>query len=129
MIGAGPVQESHILNLEGKYAVNGKRTLGGKLGYRSSLSAPDKSQELTQNDAWLAIANARYHMLKDWDVLLEARHFEAIDAQFSETGGLVAGYKQLNGNKTVGLGYNFTSFSNDLTYNDKGLFVNIFAAY
>lgn len=130
--GAGAVQESHILNLEGNYAVNADWTLGGKLGYRRSLSAPEAGGELNQNDAVLAVANARYHLLKDWDVLLEARHFAAIDADFTETGVLAAAYKQLGQNLTVGIGYNFSSFSDDLadlTYDDEGLFLNIVAAY
>lgn len=130
--GSGPVQESHIVNLEGNYALNTEWTLGGKLGYRGSLSAPEKGEVMVQNDALLAVANARYHLLKDWDVLLEARHFEAIDADFSETGGLAAAYKQVGKNLTVGLGYNFTTFSDDLadlTYDDEGLFLNIVAAY
>lgn len=130
--GDGPVQESHILNLEGNYALNQEWTLGGKLGYRGSLSAPEKGSAMVQNDAVLAVANARFHLLKDWDVLLEARHFTAIDAGFDETGGLAAAYKQVGKNLTVGLGYNFTSFSDDLadlTYDDEGVFLNIVAAY
>ena len=130
--GASAVQESHIVNLEGNYAINAEWTLGGKLGYRESLSAPEKGGVMVQNNALLAVANARYHLLKDWDVLLEARYFEAIDADFSETGALAAAYKQFGKNLTVGVGYNFSTFSDDLadlTYDDEGLFLNIIAAH
>mgnify|MGYP000362624105 CR=1 FL=1 len=130
--GEGPVQDSHILNLEGNYALNEEWTLGAKLGYRASLSAPQKGGVMVRNDAVLAVANARYHLLKDWDVLLEARHFEALDAGFSQTGALAAAYKQINRNLTVGVGYNFSTFSDDLgdlTFDDEGLFLNIVAAY
>ncbi len=63
---------------------------------------------------------------------LELRHFTAIDAEFSETGALAAAYKQLNQNVTVGVGYNFTTFSDDLadlTFDDEGAFLNIVAAF
>ena len=129
--GTGPIQESHILNAEGNYDLSTDWTIGAKLGYRSSRSA-DKGAAMAKNDAMLAVANARYHLLKDWDALLELRHFTAIDAEFSETGALAAAYKQLNQNVTVGVGYNFTTFSDDLadlTFDDEGAFLNIVAAF
>lgn len=130
--GAGAVQESHILNLEGNYDLSKTWTLGGKLGYRSSLSAPSSDVVMTQNDAWLAITNARYHLVKNWDILLEARHFAALDADFNETGALIAAYRQVGQNVTVGAGYNFSTFSDDLgdlSYDDEGLFLNIIATF
>ena len=84
------------------------------------------------NDAWLAVATGRFHATKAWDVLLEYRVFEASDAGFSEDGALAAIYRHVGDHVKVGIGYNFTTFSDDLTdltRDDKGLFLNVIAKF
>uniref|UniRef100_A0AAN0MDJ3 TonB-dependent receptor n=1 Tax=Yoonia rhodophyticola TaxID=3137370 RepID=A0AAN0MDJ3_9RHOB len=129
---AGPVQESHVLSVDGSYDLNQQWTLGGKFGGRWTDSAATAGAELASNDAVLAVANARYHALNKWDILVEARHLELIDAEASETGFLGAVYRQVGDNAQVGVGYNFGRISSDLTdltFDDQGLFLNIVAAY
>lgn len=129
--GAGDQQNSVVASVEANYDLTTQWTVGGKLGYRATESGPEQDS-LTSNDAWLAIANARYHLVHDWDVLLEARHFVATDADFSETGLLGAVYKTVGQNTQVGVGYNFGSISDDLTdltNNDGGAFINIVASF
>ncbi len=128
---AGDVQDSLIASTDVSYDVNEQWTLGGKFGYRATRSGPDRNS-MVSNDAWLAVANARYHAVHDWDILLEARHFEAIDAGFGETGFVGAVYKHVGQGVQVGVGYNFGSFSDDLadlTTDDGGLFANIVASF
>jgi len=132
VVGAGPVQRSHVFNLEANYDLTDRWTIGGKLGYRITRSAPEKDQPFTDNGAMLAIVNARYELPKKWDFLIEARHFKAFDTDFSETGVLAAAYKHINENVKVGVGYNFGSFSDDLTdlvRDDEGVFINIIAKF
>ena len=64
--------------------------------------------------------------------MVEGRHFEAKDAEFSETSALAAAYYQINQNAQIGVGYNVGTFSDDLTdlvRDDEGLFLNIVASY
>lgn len=128
----GPRQESHVLSMDVEYDLTQRWSLGGKLGGRWSRSAPDDASRLTRNDAWLLVGNARYHLGHNWDVLVEARHLEAKQAGISETSALGAVYRHVGNNFKLGLGYNFGSFSDDLTdltYDDKGVFVNLIAKF
>lgn len=132
VIGAGPIQESSVISIEGSYDVTREWTIGAKLGGRSTRSAATPEASLTNNDAWLAIVNARYNLVHEWDVLVEARMFEAVDAGFTETGALVAAYRQFGENAQVGVGYNFGNFSDDLTdltFDDEGVFINLVAKF
>lgn len=130
--GQGAVQESHVANLEVSYDLNPQWTLGGKLGGRWTDSADQAADPLTSNDAWLVIANARYNVVHNWDALIEARYFDAVDADFAETGALAAVYRHFGNNAKVGIGYNFSSFSDDLTdlsLDDEGVFINLVAKF
>ncbi|MEO0587303.1 MAG: hypothetical protein AAF078_06645, partial [Planctomycetota bacterium] len=59
----GPQQESHVLSFDATYDLNRHWTLGGKVGVRKTRSAPDGDTALQDNDAWLAILEARYHLV------------------------------------------------------------------
>ncbi len=131
-IGAGPVQESSVISIEGSYDITQEWTIGAKIGGRSTQSAATSDAEFTDNDAWLAVVNARYNLIREWDVLIEARMFEAVDAGFTETGALAAAYRQFGANAQVGVGYNFGNFSDDLTdltFDDEGVFINLVAQF
>ncbi len=130
--GAGPVQESHVADLQLSYDLNREWTLGAKLGGRRTESAVDGETPLTSNDAWLAVTNVRYNIVHNWDALLEVRYFDAVDAGAAEAGALAAIYRHFGDNAKVGIGYNFASFSDDLTdltQDDQGLFVNLVAKF
>jgi hypothetical protein len=130
--GAGAVQESHVANVEVSYDLDRQWTLGGKIGGRWTQSAAQDGDPLASNDAWLGIANLRYNVVHDWDAVVEARHFDAIDAGVSDTGALAAVYRHFGNNAKVGVGYNFSSFSDDLTdltNDDQGVFINLIAKF
>lgn len=87
---------------------------------------------MTSNDAWLGVVNARLNVVHSWDLLAEVRYLDAIDSQTSETGVLAAVYRHFGNNAKVGVGYNFGTFSDDLTdltFDDQGVFVNIIAKF
>ena len=128
----GSRQKSHVFSVDAIWEVSDRWELGGKVGVRRSESAPDDTLPLQRNDASLVVLNARYHLTHQWDVLLEARQLDARQAEFSETGFLAAAYRQINPNLSVGLGYNFGSFSDDLTdltQDDEGIFINLIAQF
>lgn len=128
----GPRQTSHVLSLDMDYDLNQHWTIGGKIGGRWGESAPDDSVPLSDNDAYLGVVNARYHLTHKWDLLVEGRYLEASDAGISEFGLLGAAYRHIGNNVKVGVGYNTGRFSDDLTdltYDDEGVFVNFIAKF
>ena len=121
-----------MVSVDAIYDLNKNWTLGGKLGGRFSDSAVDATASFEDNDAWLAVINARFHVTHKWDILMEARRLEANQADFSETGVLIAGYRHVGNNLKIGLGYNFGEFSDeltDLTLDDRGPFINLIAKF
>lgn len=128
----GPRQASHVVSVDANYDATRHWTLGAKLGARLSESAPDADTPLARNDAWLAVVNARYHVTHSWDLLVEGRHLEARQAGLSETSALGAVYRHVGQHAKIGLGYNFGSFSDDLTdlvQDDRGIFINLVAKF
>lgn len=124
-----PRQKSHILSVDASYDLNNHWTLGGKFGGR--WTEQDDGAGFVSNDAWLGVANLRYHVVHNWDALLEVRHLEA-EQTGSESGVVAAAYRHFGNNLKVGVGYNFGRFSDDLadlTYDDQGLFLNFIAKY
>ena len=128
----GPRQRTHVLSIDASYDLNETWTVSGKLGYRRAETAADSVSAFAQNDAWLAVASARYHMVQNWDALIEARSLSLVQANTVETSLLGAVYRSINPNLKVGVGYNFGSFSDDLTdldYDDEGAFINLIAKF
>jgi hypothetical protein len=128
----GPRQKSHVFSIDATYDLNQQWEVGGKLGFRLSESSPDGVIALARNDAFLGVLNARYHLTHEWDLLLEGRYLEARQAGLSEFGLLGTAYRHIGNNLMLGLGYNFGSFSDDLTdlsANNKGVFLNLIAKY
>lgn len=129
---SGPRQKSHVFSIDATYEANARWTLGAKLGYRLGESAPDDVTPLQQNDAMLAVLNARYHLTSKWDVLVEGRYLSARQAGIDEFGVLGTVYRHVGDNFMVGVGYNFGQFSDDLTdltTDDAGIFLNVIAQF
>ena len=71
---------------------------------------------------------ADWHFLHRWDALVEARMLDLPDAQDSKSGALLTLYRHLGNHVKLGIGYNFSDFSDDLTqmdYRHQGLFINL----
>jgi len=128
----GPRQRSHVFSVDASYDLTTQWTVGGKFGYRSAETAPDSDSDFSRNDAWLAVANARYNWVNEWDALLEIRQLNLVQAEVSETSFLGAIYRNVGDHVKVGVGYNFGSFSDDLTdltRDDQGAFINVIAKF
>ena len=124
-----PRQKAHILSLDAAYDLNRHWTLGGKIGAR--LSEQDDGAGFVSNNATLGVVNLRFHAVRKWDFLLEARSLDAQDAgtQFGLVG---AAYRHVGDNLKIGLGYNAGRFSDDLgdvTYDDRGIFLNVIGKF
>ena len=75
---------------------------------------------------------ARYETVYAWDALIEYRHLRTDYDGGTREGWLVGVDRHLNNNLRLGIGYNFTDFSDDLTdfdYDHRGWFLNLVGTY
>lgn len=128
----GPRQRSHVFSINALYDLDENWSLGGKLGYRSAETSPDETSAFAQNDAFLVAGSLTYHLVHEWDAMIEVRNFTTIQGATSETSLLAAGYRHFGNNFKLGVGYNFGTFSDDLTdlvQDDEGAFINLIAKF
>jgi hypothetical protein len=126
-------QKSHVLSVDAIYDIKPWLSVGGKYGYRRSEVRFGRTDGDWENsDAHLLIGRLDWHFVHDWDALLEARYLDVQAAEDSRLGYLAAIYRHINENVKVGVGYNFTNYSDDLTdqsYRSKGLFINVLSKF
>lgn len=70
-------------------------------------------------------------MPEKWHALVEFRHLAVKDGG-TRRGWLMGVDRDITRNLRIGIGYNFTSFSDDLTkfgYTYRGLFLNVVGSY
>lgn len=128
----GPRQRSHVFSADTSYLLDENWRIGARVGFRLTDSAATEADEFSDNDAVLAVLNARYHLLHNWDGLVEARALHTVQGGGTETSVLGAISRQMGNGINVGVGYNFGTFSDDLTdltRDDQGLFLNITASF
>ncbi|MCA1977837.1 MAG: OmpA family protein [Thiobacillus sp.] len=122
-------QRSHVLSADAIYDVLPKLSLGGKIGYRfGELRDVAANGNWFGSRAWLGIVRVDWHVVHEWDAMCEWRVLDAQEAGDTRSGALVGVYRHINPHIKVGLGYNFTDFSDDLTnldYRSQGWFVNL----
>ena len=74
----------------------------------------------------------RYQTTYKWDGLLEYRWLNTVQDDGTREGWLVGVDRHISQNFRVGLGYNFTQFSDKLTsldFNHEGWFLNLTGVY
>jgi uncharacterized repeat protein (TIGR01451 family)/fimbrial isopeptide formation D2 family protein len=123
------IQRSHVAALDVTYDLNQYFSLGGKYAYRLSQVSLDRDDpHFFDNNAHLYIVRGDYRFLKNWEGTLEGRMLDLTDLDERKTGALFTVYRHLGDNLKVGVGYNFTDFSDDLTdlsYDHQGVFFNL----
>lgn len=128
-----PAQKSNVFSIDGNVKITDWLTLGGKYGYRKGeVSLSRTEEDFVDSEASLWVARADVHFVKKWDAIAEIRSLDVDTAGNSETGALVGVYRHIGDNAKVGVGYNFTDFSDDLTdlsFDDDGVFLNIVAKF
>jgi len=122
-------QKSQIFSIDGIYDLTEKLSIGGKYGFRSGEVALDRtSDQFIKSDAHIGIIRLDYHVVKKWDLLAEARLLSSSLADDEKLGALVGVYRHVGDNAKVGVGYNFSKFSDDLRNFDTdsdGFFINV----
>jgi hypothetical protein len=123
------IQKSHIAAVDVTYDVTHNFTLGGKYAYRlGQVSLDRENTEFFDNNANLYVVRGDYRFLKNWELLVEGRMLHMPDLDERRTGALTAVSRYLGDHLKIGIGYNFTDFSEDLTdlsYDHHGVFLNI----
>jgi predicted porin len=123
------IQKSHIAAVDVTYDVTPSVTLGGKYAYRLSQTSLDRENlQFFDNNASLYVLRGDYRFRKNWEVLLEARMLQMTDLDERRSGALAALSRYIGDHLKIGLGYNFTDFSDDLTdlsYDHHGVFLSL----
>lgn len=125
-------QRSQILSLEGIRQLGARWEVAGKLASRWGDYRTGRGE-----GAWLdsradfAALQLRYRLFAQWEGLAEHRWLKVRDGGVRK-GWLVGVDRRLGENFKVGVGYNFTEFSDDMTelkYDQKGFFLNMAGYY
>jgi hypothetical protein len=107
--------------------------MGGKLAHREGEARLSRTGgPWFSSTADFAAIQARYDLVRKWDALAEYRWLRVDENDSDRHGFLVGVDRQLGDHFRIGLGYNFTDFSDNLTrldYEYKGFFLNITGVY
>ena len=121
--------KSQVFALEGVYKLSPKWSAGGKVAHKvGTLTLRDDLDYSFSARTTFTGIRLNYTLLKKWDVFSEYRILRSSTAQDHKQGFLVGAYRFINPNLKVGVGYNFTSYTDDLTrldYKAKGWFFNL----
>ncbi len=102
------------------------------------VAASRISGSMRSSEAWIdstanfAALRLSYELIRRWDAMVEYRWLDTADAGSSRQGFLVGVDRELGRNFKIGIGYNFTDFSDDLgnlDYEFRGVFVNVLGKY
>jgi flagellar motor protein MotB len=123
------IQKSHVASLDLMYDLTPNWSIGLKYAYRlGQVSVDRENPDFFDNNAHLYILRSDYRFLRDWEGSVEGRMLDLTDLSERRTGALVAIYRYLGKHFKIGIGYNFTDFSDDLTdlsYDHHGPFLNL----
>lgn len=130
------LQRSLVFNVDGVWDLSKRWSLGAKLGaaIRKQRNYREFSSFWLESNPKLAILRLDYHAPFKWDLHLEGRSLTNTAFEDARSGALVGIYRNFSqtGSLKLGMGYNFTDFSNDLTRLDanyKGWFINLVGAF
>ena len=125
------IQKSNILSFDFTYDLTKSWSLGGKVARRFGQISLDRVNPVFfDSTANLYIVRADWHITHRWDAILEGRTLSLPEAGDTRSGALFALYRHFGQKIKLGLGYNFTDFSDDLTdldYDSQGVFINFVA--
>ncbi len=126
-------QRSQILAFEGIYRANDRWEFAGKVARRHGEARLTRAAgPWFDSTANFMAVQARYQTTYKWDGLLEYRWLNTVQDDGTRQGWLIGVDRHLNQNFRVGVGYNFTQFSDQLTsldFDHEGWFLNLTGVY
>jgi outer membrane protein OmpA-like peptidoglycan-associated protein len=121
-------QQSRVIDLDADYQLSNWLSLGGKYALRTGeLRVDQTSGAWYASQAQLLIARADVLVLHQWDGMLELRQLAIHESGDQRKGVLIGCYRHFGQNLKIGVGYNFTDYSDNLTdvsYKSHGFFLN-----
>jgi hypothetical protein len=131
-IAAEFIQKSQVGAVDLTYDLTPTWSIGGKYAHRrGELSLTRDNPEFFDNTADLVLFRTDFRFKEDWEGLVEVRALTMPDLSDKRTGTLVVVSRYLNPHFKVGVGYNFTDFSDDLTdlsFDHRGTFLSLTGA-
>jgi hypothetical protein len=125
-------QRSQVLSLEGVYKYDRHWEFAAKAARRAGeVRFGRGSGPWLDSSTTFLSGQVRYELQRKWHALAEYRWLDVQDGG-TRSGYLVGLDRDINKNFRVGVGYNFTDFSDDLTdfdYDHKGFFLNVVGSY
>jgi hypothetical protein len=123
------IQQSHVASLDLMYDLTANWSVGGKYAYRlGEVSLDREDPDFFDNNAHLYVLRTDWRFWENWEGSMELRMLELPDLEDRRSGAVLSIYRYLGDHFKVGIGYNFTDFSDDLTdlsYDHRGVFVNL----
>jgi len=120
-------------SLELAFQLNRLWEIGGKVAYKESEVRLQRDDgEWIANDALLAAARLRYHLMFKWDALAEYHWLQSQAVDDVEHGALLSVGRHIGDHMKFSIGYNFTRFDDNLlndTIDVGGWFINLVGKY
>ena len=126
------IQKSKVGSIDLGYDIGSRWSIGAKLAHRVGEVSLDRvNRQFFDNGARLLVLRADWEFRDGWEAMIEVRTLRMTDLGEQRDGGLVVVSRSLGSHLKVGLGYNFTDFSDDLTdlsFDHKGTFLSLTGA-
>lgn len=117
-----------VFAIEGIYELNKKLDISMKYALRSEEQRVERSEgDFVKSTIDLIALKASYDIIYDLEGFVEYHILSDRESYNVEDGIIIGVYKDLNKNIKLGIGYNFTSYDDnleDLSYDSNGWFVN-----
>lgn len=126
-------ERSNIFSLDAVYSLTKKLDIGGKWAYKKAeMKAANDEDEWFSAETTLYAISMSYNFYKNWRISGEY-HWLISDTDNEKKEGAMAGIDyDIHENLRIGIGYNFTDFSDDLRYDDYkagGVYINIIGRF
>jgi outer membrane protein OmpA-like peptidoglycan-associated protein len=126
-------QKSHVFNGDVTWDVRPWVSVGAKYGLRvGQVTGSRTSNDWFDSHASLVVLRTDWHWVREWDAVTEVRRLAVREARDARKGALVGLYRHVGEHAKLGIGYNFTDFSDDLTdmsYRSRGWFINALGTF
>ncbi len=130
--GANYDQKTQVLSLEGVYRLGHSWEVAGKLARREGQVRYGRgSGDWFDSATTFGATQLRYELRQKWHALAEYRWLDVTDGG-TRSGWMLGIDRDVTRNLRLGIGYNFTKFSDDLTdfdYDHRGWFINFVGSY
>ncbi|MGB0843413.1 MAG: hypothetical protein ACPGVN_01565 [Alphaproteobacteria bacterium] len=121
-------QRSHIVSADVIYQMTKNLSIGAKYGLKFGETTSSRNTDDWQaSTVQLGVLRADWHVVRDWDATVEVRALHQSQIGSTRVGALATIYRHFGKNLKVGVGYNFSDISDDLTNlnaGSQGVFIN-----